>query len=38
MAGISAQDRARIVGLVEGGMSYNKVIVFDNKSGMALPS
>ena len=38
MAKITAQNRARIVGLVEGGMPYNKVSVFDNKSGMALPS
>ena len=38
MARISAQDRARIVGLVEGGMPNNQVSVFDNKSGMALPS
>ena len=30
MARISAQDRVRIVGLVEGGMPYNQVIVFDN--------
>ena len=38
MARISAQDRAKIVGLVEGGMPYNQVSVFDNKSGMTLPS
>ena len=29
-ARISAQDRARTVGLVEGGMPYNQVSVFDN--------
>ena len=34
MARISAQDRARIIGLVEGGMPYNQVSVFDNKSGI----
>ena len=29
MARISAQDRARIVGLVEGGMPYKQVNVFE---------
>ena len=38
MARISAQDRARIVGLVEDGVPYNQVSVLDNKSGTALPS
>ena len=32
MARISTQERARIVGLIEGGMPYNQISVFDNKS------